>query len=406
MVVLFIYWKIKTHNQAKKKETPEYERNSNVEEIIYRLYDLYREYLDRDMPMDYFFEKSDMYMRHYEIYPELRHRIMKNLERLWEDRQYRRKYSISEFRDILLYGFSKSNENSSHSFENTYLLENITERIQTIIKKELSRINKAKDYDYNSINSINENIVELKKILNSQNFETDKKQNTISIDNSSFQQQFIKELFHCLMTPISQVDASLSIIKAKIPQSDEILERSIKSIKAGIELTKSVLFAYRQVAFYTYHNTSEDALTIRDGIFSAELLYKGHNKKNIIFTDKNVPESIQGFSNYFILATLLPLLENAIYATNSEQQIEIEYISTEQDHIFKIYNPINSPISINDLYKDGFSSKKDNGKLHKGTGLSIVRNLIANIENSKLSFEFNNNILTTILQIRNNSKKL
>ena len=409
MIILFIYWKIKTNNQVKTKEVLEYGRNRNIEELIDRLYDLYREYYHSNIPRGYFLEKADMYIRHSDIDSELRHRIMKNIERfLYDNERSRLISSISEFSDVILYGLSRSYENINHSFENTYLLENITERVQTIIKKELSRINKAKDYDYSSINSINENIEQLKKILNKQSFETDNKQNTIGIENSSFQQQFIKELFHCLMTPISQVDASLSIIKTKIPQTDEILERSVKSIKAGIELTKSVLFAYRQVAFYTYNNKSEDALTIKDGIFSAELLYQSHNKKDIIFEDKNIPESIQGFSNYFILAALLPLLENAIYATNSEQQIKIEYIATEQDNIFKISNPINNPINIDDLYKDGFSSKKETGKQRKGTGLSIVRNLIANIENSKLSFDFdiNNNILTTILQIHNSSKKL
>ena len=402
MIVLFIYWKIKTNNQVKTKDVSEYGRNMNIEEVIYRLYDLYREYDHRDMPRGYFLEKADMYIRRNDIDSELRHRIMKNIERFFYDNERNRPISsMSEFSDIILHGLSRAYENTNHSFENTYLLENITEIFQTIIKKEFSRINKSKDYDYSSINNVSEQIEELKKLLNKTSPDIDSRYNTINTDNISTQQQFIRELFHCLMTPIAQVDASLSIIKSKIPQTDEVLERSTKSIKTGIELTKLILYAYRKVAFYAYGDKEGDSLTIKDGVFSAGLLYQSHNNKNIQFEDKNVPESIMGYSNNFILAILLPLLENAIYATEANQIIEIEYLSTEQDYIFKISNPVKIPVNINNLYTDGFSSKNEKGKQHWGTGLSIVRNLIANIENSKLDFEFNNNILTAILKIHN-----
>jgi signal transduction histidine kinase len=393
-ILLFIYWKIKTKSNQINTNEPLHYKDKEIEEVVHRLYYLYNEFSDKDMPMGYFLEEADRYMRRFDIPSEMRHRIFRNIERL-SDRRIRKR-SISEFRDMILYGFFDSYENDSHrySFENNYLLENITERIQTIFKKEFSRINRTKDYDDNSINSINQNIGELKQLLS--------KQTTKNIDNTSLLQNFIKELFHSLMTPISQIEASLITIKAKFPQTDEVSERSIKSIKAGIELVKSNLSAYRQLVFYAYNDTNEDTITIKDGINSAELLYQSHNKKNIHFEYNDIPDSIQGYSNNFILAILLPLLENAIYATETGQQIGIEYESTEQNHIFKISNPINNPVNISNLYKNGFSSKNEKGKPHKGTGLTIVRNLIANIENSKLDFEVNNNIITVILIIHNN----
>ena len=276
--------------------------------------------------------------------------------------------------------------------------------MQTILKREFSRNNRYKNMDNIQLHEINTNIEQLKDLLLQKDRTSNNKNFSGKDEDSSLQQQFIKELFHCLMTPISQVDASLSTVKAKLSNidRDEILERSLKSIQAGIKLTKSVLYAYRQVAYYTFNNVSEDTLTINDGVDSAELLYQSHSKKQLSFNNQNIPESIPGFSNYFILATLLPLLENAIYATESSQQISIEYEYIGQDHVFRISNPCQNSINIKNLYKDGFSSKNEKGKQHKGTGLAIVRNLIGKIDHSKLEFELNNNILTAVLKIHNN----
>jgi len=393
ILLSIISWKITKNNKTKKSC---YEDNKIIDEMIHRLYYLYDQFLEKNVPMKYFLEEAEMYMRRYNISSEMRHTIFRNTERLLNRRIKIR--SISELRDILLYGFFDSYESNSnnYSFENTYLLENITERIQTILKKEFNRIGKAKDYDDSSLDSIKQDIGDLKQLLS--------KQTTISIDNTSLLQNFIKELFHCLMTPISQIEASLIIIEAKFPQTDEVSERSIKSIKAGIELVKLNLLAYRKLVYYAYYETNEDTITIKDGIKSAELVYQNHNNKNIRFEDKNIPESIQGYSTDFILAILLPLLENAIYATETGQQIGIEFKSAEQEHIIKISNPIKNSVNVNNLYKDGFSSKNEKGKPHKGTGLAIVRSLIANLKHSTLEFEVDNNknIITTILKIHNN----
>lgn len=407
-ILLLIYWRIKNNERENHTNESLLFRDNAIEDIIYKLYSLYQEndINSNDMPIRYFLEKSDMYMRNSDISAEIRRMIFRNIEYLFTKRI--KMYSMSEFREMLLHDNPDYNsyKRNNYSFENTYLLENITENIQRIIRTEFSRNNKYRDIDYNSIKYINESIKELKILLSKQTLlNVSNKQNPVSVDelSTSQQQQFIKELFHCLMTPISQVDASLSIIKTKISQEDEILERSIKAIKAGIELTKSVLYAYRQIAFYTFNNSNDDTLTIKDGILSAELLYQRHSKKSISFNYENIPDAIPGFSSYFVLSALLPLLENAIYATEAGLSIKIEYIYTEQDYIFKIINPLKSPINLDNLYKSGFSSKNEKGKPHKGTGLSIVRNLIAKNENSKLDFELSeNNILTTILKIHRN----
>lgn len=403
IILLLIYWRIK---QKTATITNYYEDNKKIEDIICQLYVMYRNYYEKHIPLEYVFEEAKIYIERKDINPETRQTILRNIGSCF-DRKARRLISIREFRNILLYGYYNDPD---YSFENTYLLETITERIQTILRKELNRGNgnNYTNFDNAQIHDISANIEDLKNLF-LQNAKSLNNKDDINGSNnlSSFQQQFIKELFHCLMTPISQVDASLTTVKTKLSDitEDEDLARSLKSIKAGIELTKSVLYAYRQVAYYTFNNVSEDSLTIKEGIESAELLYQSHNTKQIIFNTVNIPESILGFSNYFVLATLLPLLENAIYATESSQQINIEYEYCKQDHIFKISNPCKTPINVKNLYKEGFSSKNEKGQPHKGTGLTIVRNLIGKNENSKLDFEYNDNILTAILKIHDNGNQ-
>lgn len=397
-VLLFIYWKINN-----KQVSNTYDKNAKIENIIYSLYVIYQNSCKEAMPLGYLFEKANMYIRNQELDSDISLSILRNFETLI-DREIRRPIPLNEFKNILLYGINSRYNDHNYNFENTYYLEAVTERVQTILRKELSRNNRYKNFDNNEIHEINVNIEQLKDLI----LQTVKKPHKMGFDSkddfSSLQQQFIKELFHCLMTPISQVDASLSTVKAKLStiDADDVLERSLKSIQAGIKLTKSVLYAYRQVAYYTFNNVSEDTLTIKEGIDSAELLYQGHSKKQLVFNNQNIPDSVSGFSNYFILATILPLLENAICATESSQQISVEYKSVEQDHIFKISNPCNTPINIKNLYKDGFSSKNEKGKPHIGTGLAIVRNLIGKIDNSTLEFELSNNILSAILKIHKN----
>lgn len=397
-VLLLIYWKIK-NKQVLIDQKP----NDRIEDIIYQLYMIYQDY-EGNKPIDHVFDKFNMYMIHKEVNPETRLTILRNFEKLI-CKEIRRPIPINEFKNILLYGINNRYDEYNYTFENTYYLEVITERMQTILKREFSRNNRYKNMDNIQLHEINTNIEQLKDLLLQKDRTSNNKDFSGKDEDSSLQQQFIKELFHCLMTPISQVDdASLSTVKAKLSNidRDEILERSLKSIQAGIKLTKSVLYAYRQVAYYTFNNVSEDTLTINDGVDSAELLYQSHSKKQLSFNNQNIPELIPGFSNYFILATLLPLLENAIYATESSQQISIEYEYIGQDHVFRISNPCQNSINIKNLYKDGFSSKNEKGKQHKGTGLAIVRNLIGKIDHSKLEFELNNNILTAVLKIHNN----
>ena len=228
--------------------------------------------------------------------------------------------------------------------------------------------------------------------------------NSSPISDHKILQSYIREIYHSLMTPLAQIDVSWSTVNGSISSNEEIVKKQLEYIKDGVELIKSILYAYRQVAFYSFHESTDDIFLIENGIKSAISIYKReYNKMDVEITYDNLPDRIKGYSNNYILAMFLPLLENAIYASKTNQKVEIRYSSDNDYHYLKIINPLNSQLDIKDLEKKGFSTKEENGKKHDGVGLSVVRNLINNIPDSKLIFEaLSDNTLLTILKIHNN----
>ncbi|MDR2039962.1 MAG: GHKL domain-containing protein [Bacteroidales bacterium] len=390
-ILLFFYWKFKNRKEKQIIVESKVHHDNMMEEILERLYFMFREYYSYRKNNDswyMFMDEAESLLQFSKIDDELKYRIIKNIRKLENRKINSKNISRETFRDILLYGYNNdSNDIYTSRIDNSeYLMENITERIQSIIKQELRVSNKGNTADLKDV------IDGLSKIRD-------------SLDNHqpqsySHQQNFIREIFHCLMTPISQMDAALMNVEASILIKEPIVERNLKSIKAGIELSKSFLVAYRQLAFFAYNNQDEDRINIVDGINSAELLYQEVNKKEVEYEHINIPKTIDGYSSNFILAILLPLIENAICAAKDKSVLKIQFIEDSNEWLLKITNSTAISINKENLYKVGYSSKAG----HTGTGLSIVRNLIANIENSSVNFDVIEGLVITTLIIPKNDK--
>lgn len=406
-ILLYFYWKSRRNdiliknNNHKEVEYNKFMIEDILEEIYYifrenypfRTNDSWRVFIDK---AEYMLARSNMEDS------ELKYRIISNLRKLERRKIKSKNIPKYDFFEMLTakqgYDYYTEDEYPSSRMNNSdYLLENITERIQYIFKQEFKNLERSSTPDYKcvleNLNIIKESIEQKKE------FPT---QPVIQEINYSHQQSFIKEIFHCLMTPISQIDASSIIIEESLPNKEPIVERSLNSIKAGIELCKSFLLAYRQLAFLTYNTQDEDHIDIAKGIISAELLYKEVNKKEIEFIHEHMPNSIIGYSGNFILAILLPLIENAICASTNKSKILLVATEEEDRWVFMMKNNSIKSVLKENLYKSGFSSKSK----HLGTGLTIVRNLIANINNASLEFEVSENEVTTILTIPKNEKQL
>ena len=363
-------------------------------EASHKLYELYQVLMKRSFYYKNEASIRDMvsfYLNDLKLPVKVKDRIIDSFSHSIRNRQ---DFTFSEFQDIII--SSSFHTNTEISLDNRYFLEEIVDRTKIVFQDELRKVLNFENSSKNE--SINNELHEIKELISKRNQDNWGKQS----NDESVYGQYIRELFHSLMTPISQIEISTDIVKERIDKSDKVSLESLDAIDKGVKLLYAFLFAYRQVVFAGYASNSEDKLTINEGIDSAKIVYESNLSKKVSLQKSNVPNEIKGLSNNFVLAILLPLLENAVYATNVGQEISIEYKKKDNDHIFTIQNPVNKPIIIDNLYKDGFSSKTENGKPHIGIGLSAVRALIEKKMGSSLHFNLieNEKKLETILTIK------
>jgi len=103
------------------------------------------------------------------------------------------------------------------------------------------------------------------------------------------------------------------------------------------------------------------------------------------------------------LARILGIfLDNAIEAnenTDSEKSIDIAFYKTNEDTLFIIIENTfhGEQINLEEIYKEGFSTKGEN----RGKGLSNVKSILEKYPNVTLNTSFSDNCFTQVLEIRN-----
>ena len=362
-------------------------------ETMHKLFDLYQTIKSNTRGKGTYYRRMLPYfVNGLDVPEQLKDSISRKMLR---DVQEEKDYTFTEFKRQI--NLINTPTEQKLSLDNSYLLEEIVGRTKIVMRDELDRLIYAERGVANELTGIKEVLVPIIKQYSL---------STQTIEEDNPYSQYIKELFHSLMTPISQIEISADIIKERtdVAESDRVILESVEAISKGVKLLYSFLYAYRQIAFAGYSSNSEDILTINEGIDSARIVYEKKFTKKVSFKKSNIPDGIKGLSNNFILAVLLPLLENAMYAVHEGEEIVIKYNNDEnnlQDHVFIVQNPVHNPINVDDLYIDGFSSKQDNGTPHEGLGLKTVRTLISKKEGSFLKFKLidNESTLETCLTI-------
>lgn len=120
-----------------------------------------------------------------------------------------------------------------------------------------------------------------------------------------------------------------------------------------------------------------------------EIFRESHNKKNLII-EININDTVDGFSNHYLISILMPLLENAVVASPKDSTIKLYQ---PNDLEFIIQNKCTPPPNIRDLNTQGYSSKDG----HKGTGLMIVRHLLGIKKQGTLSIVIEkNDVIQTV----------
>lgn len=200
-------------------------------------------------------------------------------------------------------------------------------------------------------------------------------------------EQMIRELSHSLNTPLSQIEVSASLALSSCDNKDELME-SIRSVSDSVQVCKAFLGAYRELV------TSGSAAvwnpkSIEKAVVSASKVYATSRNKEINL-EIDFPETIEGYSNNYITALILPILENAIESNKIKKSVIIKFSQESDKNVITIVNePQNDP-GGDEIYEQGFTTKES----HEGTGLTSVRNLLIAYQGASLKHFFESQLAT------------
>jgi signal transduction histidine kinase len=201
-------------------------------------------------------------------------------------------------------------------------------------------------------------------------------------------QQMMREVSHSLSTPLSQVDVALERIRKRA--SDAPMTQSIIAAQQSIQLSRAVVAAYRDVASIVRGVSRWDVKDLETGINAA---FSVHSAGDGDTPAKNVSWSVSvnlversGHTNYFLLAVLLPLVQNAVEASPSGSEVICSVDSEDHRVVLIVDNAVTARPNVKRIREGGYTSKAKRG--HEGLGLSSVRTLIASVSSSQVDFAY------------------
>ena len=197
--------------------------------------------------------------------------------------------------------------------------------------------------------------------------------------------ELVGELSHALNTPLSLIEATLINLRHSQDRpisektSDERLRKSLDFIETGVTISKAVLAAYREL-IKVADPTSWSPDSVAESAQALVRAYAAKEKKQLD-VDITLPDSIPGYSNNYVLALLLPLIENAVDAAPPKSTVSLAAENSNGTLLVHVRNLATSTPQDTRIFNDRYTSKDG----HEGRGLSIVQHLLAAHKGASLS---------------------
>ena len=267
---------------------------------------------------------------------------------------------------------------------------NISDSVQNRLFEEMpGRISEA------VINEIKKGTIEFQdRSISFFESNTSKKPSAKSDEGKKFFRTQMRELFHSLATPISAVNRSLKIINASKDDEDfsEVLNENLDSIQNSVIYIDALLDAYRNIAMQNT-NSTDSKVNLKQFVLDTVRSLSIQANKTIHSKVDGELSKIDGFESQYIVALLLPLLQNAVEASPTDNDVELTIVESEDKTFIEIKNTSSQTVKTEDLLKDNFTTK---GDFHEGLGLSTVRH-IANERNVLFEISAEANMITAKL---------
>lgn len=192
----------------------------------------------------------------------------------------------------------------------------------------------------------------------------------------------IKEITHFIATPLASIESNCNLLMDTFNSNSKKNEQNliwVRRILTAVSMCKGILETYREIYLST---KSDDTCGLKELVNSTFDLYKERDKKKLKL-NTNIKDSYMSCSNYYMMSLIMPLLSNAVTASEDSSTIEI----IESNGIIRISNTYINDVDIALFEKDGYSSKPN----HYGLGLYTVRHLLASRKLGKMKCQKENN---------------
>ncbi len=199
--------------------------------------------------------------------------------------------------------------------------------------------------------------------------------------------KLVREMSHTLLTPLSRIDAISKLLGATIETPDIV--KPLRSIQAAVSICVLYLQAFRALSHLSVQSSAQ-GVPFAQALHSAASLYSEAANKSVEF-QINAPSRINGVPEYLLLASILPLVENAIDAVTTGGAVAIEITEEPSLVTAKVANLITGDLPEKNLFEDGYTTKIEpivgqQTRLHEGLGLGIARNLVQSIPGGTVNY--------------------
>jgi len=210
--------------------------------------------------------------------------------------------------------------------------------------------------------------------------------------SSGSPEQLVRELSHSLNTPLAQIEAAASSAIAILDSENEAVG-SLRSVSDCVQVCKAFLGAYRELVL-SGPTSVWNPSSIEGAVETACNVYAASKNKDLNF-ELSLPKKIHGYSNNYVTALILPILENAIESSQQNTSTRVSYLQKTETNEIHIRNRPAADPGGEEIYEQGYTTKDG----HEGTGLTSVKRLLSTHEGASLTHNFNSGVAAFLIKL-------
>lgn len=200
--------------------------------------------------------------------------------------------------------------------------------------------------------------------------------------------ELMQEINHALNTPLAQIETVLDRINTTARHRDPLLP--VGEALHSVNVARSIVQAYRNLTLLV--NIDEpDVQDLRALVKATTRAAAMQYGRESVDCTVRVPEEIFGYSNFFLIALLLPLLQNAAEASPDNSSIMIDYDQGPSRILLHVRNQCSDPevarSAIRSLGESKIELGRSRGERHEGVGLKSIHTLLSRTKGADLHLE-------------------